>query len=87
METVESLYSEGKLRDCEFFLFMDNIVANYACYKGSSSCKALFDLVLRMMLIQQKGGLMLHVVHVAGTRVIKSGVDDLSCGETGEGVM
>ena len=30
---------------------------------------------------------MLHVVHVAGTRVIKSGVDDLSCGETGEGVM
>ena len=30
---------------------------------------------------------MLHVVHVAGTRMIKSGVDGLSRGETGEGVM
>ena len=75
VETIESLYLEGKLQDCEIFLFTDNIVANYAYYKGSSSCKALFDLVLRLRL------------HVAGTRMITSGVDGLSRGETGEGVV
>ena len=30
---------------------------------------------------------MIHVAHVTGTRMIKSGVDDLSCGETGEGMI
>ena len=70
VETIESLYSEGKLRYCKIFFFTDNIVADYAYYKGSSSCKALFDLVLRLRLVQQKGGFMLHVVHVAGTRMI-----------------
>ena len=87
VETIESLYSEGKLRDCEIFLFIDNIVANYAYDKSLSSCKALYDLVLRLRLVQQKEGIMLHVVHVAGTRMIKSGVDGLSRGETGEGAM
>ena len=87
VETIESLYSEGKLRYCKIFLLTDNIVTDYAYYKGSSSCKALFDLVLRLRLVQQKGGLMLHVVNVAGTRMIQSGVDGLSRDETGEGVM
>ena len=87
VETIESLYSEGKLRDCEIFLFIDNIVANYAYDKSLSSCKALYDLVLRLRLVQQKEGIMLHVVHVAGTRMIKSGVDGLYRGETGEGAM
>ena len=87
VETIESLYSEGKLRDCEIFLFIDNIVANYAYDKSLSSCKALYDLVLRLRLVQQKEGIMLHVVHVAGTRMIKSGVDGLSRCETGEGAM
>lgn len=87
VETIESFYSEGKLRDCEIFLFIDNIVANYAYDKSLSSCKALYDLVLRLRLVQQKEGIMLHVVHVAGTRMIKYGVDGLSRGETGEGAM
>ena len=87
VETIESLYEEGKLRDCEIFLFTYNIVADYAHYKGSSSCKVLFELVLKLRLVQQKGGLMLHVGHVSGTRMVKSGVDGLSRGETGEGVM
>lgn len=30
---------------------------------------------------------MIHVTHVTGTRMIKSGVDGLSCGETGECMM
>ena len=70
VETVESLYLEDKLRDCEIFLFTDNIVADYASYKGSSSCRALFDLMLRLRKFKQKGVLMLHVVYVAGTRMI-----------------
>jgi len=64
VDTIESLYSEGKLRDCEMFFFTDNIVTDYVYYKGSLSCKVLFDLMLRLRMVQQKGRLLLHVVHM-----------------------
>ena len=70
-----------------FILFKDDTVADYAYDKGSSSFISLFDLVMRLRLVQQKGGLILHAVHVVGTRMIKSGVEGLSRGETGEGMI
>ena len=39
--SIEYLYFEGNFRDCESCLFIDNIVADYAYDKGSSSYKSV----------------------------------------------
>ena len=75
VESVENLYLEGKLRDCELFLLTDNLVADYIYYKGTSTSRLLNELVLRLRKLQMKGDLILHVIHVAGTRMIESGID------------
>ena len=76
----------GTMGGCEVFMFTDNSVAERAYYKGTSSDKHLFELVLRLRKIAMKGDLILHVVHIAGTRMIKMGIDGLSRGDTHEGV-
>ena len=40
--SVEKLYTDGLLRDCELFLFTDNFVADCAYYKGSFLTRSLF---------------------------------------------
>ena len=87
VDTLEGLCANGKLKGCELFLFTDNLVAEYAYYKGSSSSRMLFDLVLRMRKMQMAGDLILHVIHISGTRMQACGVDALSRGNTSEGVM
>ena len=87
MNTLEDLYENGKLKGCELFLFTDNLVAEYAYYKGSSSSRMLFDLVLRVRKLQMSGDLILHVTHISGTRMQMCGVDALSRGNTSEGVI
>ena len=87
VESLEDLYNEGKLKNCEHFLFVDNSVADYAYYKGTFSNKALFLLVLRLKKLQMQGDMMIHVIHISGTRMIASGIDILSRGITTEGVM
>jgi hypothetical protein len=58
---------DGTLKECEVFLFVDNSTAEYVYYKGNSSSKPLFELVLRLGQLEMGGNLILHVVHVAGT--------------------
>ena len=87
VDTLEGLCENGNLKGCELFLFTDNLVAEYAYYKGSSSSRMLFDLVLRMRKLQMDGDLILHVTHISGTRIQACGVDALSRGNTSEGVM
>jgi hypothetical protein len=48
--------------------------------KGNYTLKPLFDLMLRLRKMEMKGQLLLHVVHVAGMRMIKEGVDGGSRG-------
>ena len=57
VDTVKKLYREGCLKNCELFLFTDNIVADYAYHKGTSSSKTLFNLVLRLRKLQMTGDL------------------------------
>ena len=49
--------------------------------------KLLHDLVLRLRRAEMDYGFTLHVVHVAGTRMIEHGTDGLSRGALLEGVM
>jgi hypothetical protein len=87
VEMTESLVSKGTLAGHELFMLADNLTAESAFFKGTSSGKKLFDLVLRPCKIEIEGNLFVHLVCVSGTRMIWSGVDGLSCGDHDAGVM
>ena len=86
VEAVEIEWREGRLQNMEFFLFTDNFVAEQAFYSGTSDSKALFELVLRLRKIEMEGSVILHIIHISGKRMIKSGIDGLSRGDTNEGI-
>ena len=72
---------------CRNYLFTDNSTAESAFHCGTSSSRLLFELVRRLRLVEMKYQLKIHLVHIPGTRMIKLGVDGLSQGNMGEGVM
>ena len=68
-------------------MFTDNTVAERAFFRGTSRSRTLFDLVLRLRQLEMRTNSRLHVVHVAGTRMIAQGTDGLSRGDFSGGVM
>ena len=56
-------------------------------YKGSSSSDILFNLILRLMKLELEGGMILHVTHVSGKRMIVSEVDALSRGDITKSII
>lgn len=87
VEYIEEVYRKGLLDGCELFMFTDNSTAEAAYFKGTSSSELLFGLVLRLRKIEMEGRCILHMVHVAGTRMITQGTDGLSRGDRNAGVM
>jgi hypothetical protein len=87
VETLEAQGQANELNGVEIFMFTDNRVAEGAFYKGTSSNKKLFELVVRLRKLEFHTGCLIHLIHVAGTRMISQGTDGLSRGDTGEGVM
>jgi len=87
IHAIEDAHSKGLLLDSELFVFTDNSAAEGAFLKGTSSLHRLFDLILRLRSLQMHGGLSLHVIHVAGKRMIAQGTDALSRGITTAGTM
>ena len=84
---VERLAKEKLLEDAELYLFTDNYVAERAYYNGGSTqSKYLDGLVFELWDLQMHHDFDLFVYHIAGTRMIESGVDGLSRGDKGEGV-
>ena len=75
VETLEQEYESGNFQNREVFICTDNSVAERAFYKGNSCSPLLFDLVLRLRKLQLRANFKLHVVHVAGTRMIEQGTD------------
>lgn len=63
------------------------MVSEYAFYKGNSTNPLLFDLVLRLRNLEMKADIMLHVIHISGTRMKACGVDGLSRGTILDGAM
>ena len=84
---LEKDASEGKLRGSEIFLFTDNSTTEAAFFNGTSSSKTLFELVLRLRKLELMQGVRIHLIHVAGTRMIEQGTDGISRGNLLEGVM
>lgn len=87
VETLEEIGQQGKLAGVEVFLFTDNSTAEAAFNRGSSSSVRLFELVKKVKLLEMHHQARVHVIHVAGTRMMKQGTDGLSRGCLVEGVM
>jgi hypothetical protein len=85
--TLERAQSRGELRNSEVFLLTDNSTSESAFFKGTSKSEKLFDLVLRLHKLHLYGELTLHVVHVAGRRMMMQGTDGLSRGESASGLL
>ncbi|KAL7575469.1 hypothetical protein ACA910_007367 [Epithemia clementina (nom. ined.)] len=71
----------------ELFVFTDNSTAESAFFKGTSKSKLLFNLVLQLKCLEMTGSLFVHVIWVAGTRMIAQGTDGLSRGDLMQGVL
>ena len=85
---IERGLDAGELQGSEVFLITDNMVFEGCYYKGySKSSKTVSDVTLRLHEAVHHGGLVLHVIHVAGTRMKDTGVDGLSRGNLLEGIL
>jgi hypothetical protein len=87
VRALEEYFEETGERDVELFMFTDNFVTECAFFKGTSRSDLLFELVLRLRLLEMHSGWKLHVIHIAGTRMIRQGADGLSRGDMLSGVM
>ena len=46
-------------------------------YKETSESPLLFGIVLRLHQVHMRGELILHVIHIVGTRMIEAGIDGI----------
>jgi hypothetical protein len=77
VESLEAQVDNGKIRGEEVFLFTDNLTVEAVIFRGNSTRERLFKLMLHRCKIKMKGDLLLHVVHIAGTRMIEEGADEI----------
>ena len=87
VDGLEQQVKAGRIVGAEVFLFTDNSTAESVYFKGNSSSRKLFELMLRLRKLEMDASLILHVVHVAGTRMIEEGGDGGSRGDLSQGVM
>jgi hypothetical protein len=84
---IERSLDRHDLSGSELFIFTDNQTAESAFWKGHSSSPKLFNLVLRLRKLEMTHGIILHVIHVSGNRMIAQGTDGLSRADHSTGVM
>lgn len=77
----------GELEGCKLFLVTDNIVFEGCYYNADSASPELHELQLELHESEMCGGMIIHVIHIAGTRMKASGIDGLSCGDFLEGMV
>jgi hypothetical protein len=70
---------EGRLEGCKVFLYTDNQTAEGAYCKGTAKSRALFSYVV-LYKLQMEFDFILHVIWIAGTRMIHQGTYGLSRG-------
>jgi hypothetical protein len=87
VDSIEDRVRCGELDNAELFIFTDNTTAEGCYYRGNSDSRWLFAQVLRLRKLEMHASLRLHVIHVAGTRMIHQGTDGLSRGLLTDGVF
>jgi hypothetical protein len=83
---LEEEGEQGNLDDAVIFLCTDNSTVEAGLAKGNSSSPRLFELVLRVRLLQMKYRCKIIVTHVSGKRMVAQGTDGVSRGHLKEGV-
>jgi hypothetical protein len=71
---------EVRLEGCEVFLYTYNQTAEGAYCKGTAKSRSLFELIIVLYKLQMEFDFILHVIWIAGRRMIQQGTDDLSRG-------
>ncbi|KAL7490524.1 hypothetical protein ACHAWT_000141, partial [Skeletonema menzelii] len=85
---VEELAAEGRLDGKELWIFTDNSTYESAFYKGySKESSKLTGIIFRLRKVERDTGCILHVIHIAGTRMKEAGIDGLSRQDFVEGIM
>ena len=79
--------TRGRLAGTEVWFITDNSTLERAYYKGYSQSVELYSMVEEMWALSLKGNFLLRIVHVAGTRIIDTGIDGLSRGDFELGLM
>jgi hypothetical protein len=88
VESLEAPMDDRGIRGADDFLFTDNSTLEVVFFKGSSMPERLFKLmVLQLCQIEIKGDLLLHVIHMAGTRMIEEDADGGLRGDLLQGEM
>mmetsp|Transcript_18229 Transcript_18229/g.45121 ORF Transcript_18229/g.45121 Transcript_18229/m.45121 type:complete len:1319 (-) Transcript_18229:2184-6140(-) len=87
LEGLRRAIKAHRLQGLELFIFTDNTTAESTFWKGSSRDEALSYVVLEMRKLEMEFDLLLHVVHVSGSRMIRQGTDGLSRADHSNGVM
>ena len=83
---VEYAGEQGWLNNSSILFATDNEVGESCLYKGNSTSVKLFDLIVRLKLVEMKYGIKVWVTHVAGTRMQSQGTDGVSRGNMRLGV-
>ena len=76
----------GRHDGCELWVFTDNAVWSAVWYKGMSSAKHLFELVLLLKLECRAHEVYAHLCHISGDRMIATGMDGWSRGNQDGGI-
>ena len=83
---VEKAGDQGWLNESILLMATDNQVVESCLYKGNSTSPKLFDLVVRLKLVELKYGTKVMVTHVSGKRMQAQGTDGVSRGCLKSGV-
>ena len=70
VDTVGEEARAGRLRDCELFVFTDNLTAEGCFHRGTSKSVHLHLLVLELRTLEMIYGMTIHVIHISGRRMI-----------------
>jgi hypothetical protein len=84
--TVEEEAKHVTLQGAAMFLFTDNSTVEAALYKGNSSNRKLFELIVRLRKVQLECNATILVSHVSGKIIIAQGTDEISRGDLREGI-
>ncbi len=87
VQTCEEEAASWRLYNAEFYLFTDNSTSESCFYRGSSKSKLLHELIVKLRKLEMDYNLTIHLIHVAGTRMIAQGTDGGSRGSLLEGVL
>jgi hypothetical protein len=75
---------EERLEGCKVFLYTDNHTTGGAYCKGTEKSQSLFELIAVLYKLQMEFDFILHVIWIAGMRMIQQETYGISRGEENE---